>query len=257
MARAFDSSSSQYLVYSGTMPVTAYPNAYGCRFLRHSDSAAKWAVQMYNSGEVSAYTGITPLASGDTPANGVRNQIDQSSDGFNASWAVTSAYTVDQWITALAVNVSSTERYIYLTGASRGSDTNTKGWPNGLDRLEIAASLGTAVDFDGAISDVFFLDYAPSQAEAQKIVDSRMSPLGLVRRSGLVAYWKLTRSDGNRDLIGGRTLTPVNSPGSEQHPPIIYPGGMHTTMNGTESDAPSGGGGGGGNIFRSLVIRAA
>ena len=220
MARLFDDGASEYLEFSGAVPVTAAPFTVVCRF--KSDDAT-------NSG--------VPFWLGDKDVDGDWWALNDKGDAGDvgrlvvydeslAAPASTNTYTQDVWGTLVGREYSATAHEAILNGdlASKGTDATNLS-PDGADRMAIgrAADSSPSSYFSGAICEVALWNRALSDEEVTAYA-AGFSPLFFP--AGLQCYWPLGGLYGNhdRDIWGGYDMAAHNTPSWTDHPGgLIYP----------------------------------
>ena len=165
-------------------------------------------------------------AAGDVAGDPLRGNI-RSGGGTARAVDTTSGFTANTWHHACYVATNATNRTVYLDGGGAGNDSNSSVFPTGTDvtligRREYIA--GPASYFSGNIAEAAIWNAALSAAEVG-VLAAGYSPL-FVRPQSLVAYWPLIR-DTDDDIVGGYSMTPVNSPTVAAHPRVLYPIGPY------------------------------
>lgn len=151
----------------------------------------------------------------------VRATTYQSSTSGEAT-STTNA-TLGQWHHGCAVFAGAAERYAYLDGGGKGSNTTSK-TPASLDRTLIGSVNNTDNEFDGDLCEIGVWNVALTDDEVAMLGTVGLSPL-LVRPQNLVSYWPIIgRTDPEPDLVGDYPMTVDNNPPVSSHvPTIIYP----------------------------------
>jgi len=137
----------------------------------------------------------------------------------------TSGVSSGEWFHAAGVFTANDERSVLLNGASKDTDNTSVGsfTPNITSMGKLMRS--TAVDAsDIWAAECGIWNVALTDAEVV-VLAAGYSPL-LVRPQNLVAYWPLIR-DTDDDIVGGFSMTPVNSPTVAAHPRVFYPAGPY------------------------------
>lgn len=133
----------------------------------------------------------------------------------------TTTVNTGEWHHATAVFVSSTERYVYLDGSGKGSDTNSSS-PAAQNQFRAAATpWQTAGTFlKGALADIALWSVQLTDDEVTSL-GKGFSPL-LIRPSALEIYGPLV--DLNTKAVnkaGDPTIGYVNSPTTQGGPPLF------------------------------------
>ena len=226
MARAFDDASLQGLRVTSAV-VSAYPCTMACRFNCDDDAKTNKIMEVSNT--------ATPqndfffmAAAGDIAGDPVQGYI--RSAGATARAVVTSTgFTANTWHHACFVATNSTSRTIYLDAGGAVEDTNSSNFITGADvtligRREQVGAIPTNSYFSGNLAEGAIWNVALTAAEVA-ILAKGYSPL-LVRPQNLVAYWPMIR-DTDDDIVGGFSMTPLNSPTIAAHPRVLYPIGPY------------------------------
>lgn len=216
MARDFSEGSTQYL-YAASAPATAVPVTMACWF--NPDTVSNQDVLICLVQDSSPWAQFSLRARGDLAYdyinamayNGATAGAAKSTSGFSAS----------TWQHACGVFVSSTSRYAYLNGGNKGSNT-TNVTPSGIDSVFLGAIRTGAPDgnLEGSLADVGIWTAALTDDEVLMLAKG-LSPL-MVRPGSLVFYARLIRTE-DWDMVGGISLTAVNSPGVVAHPFLLFP----------------------------------
>lgn len=219
MARSFVRSSSQYLkrdIAAGT----GYPLTMACWF--YSTNADVWQTLMCLADSASDTHYINLELRGD----GVDQVRIIVRDNLGYKYAdTTTGYSAGIWQHACAICASSTDRRVFIDGGSKGTNTESKGFPSGIDRTGIAALARPTLTacLDGYVAEAAVWNAALTDAEVG-ILAKGYSPL-FVRPQNLTHYWPLLQVDvtSNPEIIGKLYLADYNSPGMAVHPRVIYP----------------------------------
>ena len=213
MSRSFDDASSQYL-FDTTAPITVEPITMACWFYADDDAA----------------TGAL-MSLGDFDGQNVWLLLAHSNDNIYArqytggvlAAAGVGSFSIDTWHHACAVYAATDDRKVYLDGGAPGTNTAV-GSPSGIDTVTVGSyayngSRGRS-PFSGRLAEAAMWNVALTANEISMLADG-YSPL-FVRPQNLVFYPPLVR-DNDEDIVGGLSLTAVNSPTVAAHPPMIYP----------------------------------
>jgi len=125
------------------------------------------------------------------------------------------------WNHACAIEAASNDRTIYLNAG--GPENNTQDTsPANADRITIGTSADSseAGFTNGLLAEAAIYNVALTLSEITSL-SKGISPLA-IRPGNLVFYCPLIR-DNDQDVIGGLSLTAINSPTIGTHPPIRYP----------------------------------
>ena len=141
--------------------------------------------------------------------------------------ATTGAFTANTWNHVVAcTNTSENKLHVSLNGAAWDEVSSFK-LPNGSPLyIQIGGEGGYITTIEGSIAEVAIWN---ALAPGTWITDGHVgrlaqgfSPLKAVPNNRPLGYWRLLGEGAYQDIIGGRTLTPYNSPvGASDHPPII------------------------------------
>lgn len=160
-------------------------------------------------------------AVGNTAGDPIRASV--AAAGSFGEAATTTGYSANAWQHACGVYTSATSRAAFLNGGGKGTNATNRA-PSGLSRTMVGRyNTGASnVYSDAAIAEAAIWDTDLTDAEVA-ILATGVSPL-FVRPQNLVFYAPLSGSNGTEiDLIGGASVTWVNSPVKAEHPRIIRP----------------------------------
>jgi len=217
MARAFDDASSQYLEHAGAV-VSSYPFTIACWAYFDDYTSGHNLVTLGHSSDTLDLVLLFYGFSGDSVRFRVRND-----DTIKESTQTKPA--INTWA-HIAGTMSQYSRFCYVNGSPGVEETTSVVIPT-LDRTCIGTQIsGGALSnyHSGMVAEVGFWNIELTQAEIQTLSEG-YSPL-LVRPENLVAYYPLIR-DTDDDIVGGYSMTPVNSPTVAAHPRVFYPGMPH------------------------------
>jgi hypothetical protein len=242
MARLFNDASTEYLIRTATPPVTGYPYVMAC--WARSDSATLGQTLLF-VGDKDATDKYTALyLRGDVAGDPVRALVHTHGAPISAATADTSSgYSANTWHHCCGT-YTDTGIYSYIDGGSKGSDLTQIPTPAGWDRTSLAYLTDStpALPLSGNIAEAAIWDLsnwsgatqglkaANFQANALPGLAAGYSPL--FWPLGLKAYWPLggiygvnsaNAANGDMDHVGGFHLDPQNTPGTSDHPRIIYP----------------------------------
>jgi len=132
---------------------------------------------------------------------------------------------LDEWVSAAAVFATQSSRSVYWNGANKGTNTTVipDDSPSGLDRTEIGrrdggGGFGLSQFWSGDLAEIAIYSRVLTDAE---ILDAHNAKRVDITRHGLVNHWRLIGGDSCIDTVGGKTLTPVNTPAAVDHPPTV------------------------------------
>ena len=220
MARGFDRASLQYLANASAVAtgppfsvslwftVPDLDNNYVMFSLANSASEQDYFALLVNGGVAGDYVNLT-ARDAPTPTH-CRTTISTSAD---------------TWTHALGVAIDTDDRACYINGGGKGTSAINV-TPASIDRMAIGVFYDSSLVsyMAGKIAEVAVWNVALTDADAA-ILAKGYSPL-LVRPQSLVAYWPLIR-DTDDDIVGGYSMTPVNSPTVAAHPRVLYPIGPY------------------------------
>lgn len=218
MSREFDGS-TQYLEH-GTAIITSEPLTMLAWFKPDVTNATQCLMAIADSGANTDWWRLEANSVGN-----VRLQAARSS-GYNA--ISTGSYVANTWQMACATIHSSTDRRVFRDGGNKGTNT-TNATPISLDNTTIGRITRASPGFymDGSIAEVALWNIALSDEEVAELYNGGvgLSPL-LMHPEALVAYWPLVGDDDDRDMAGAYAMTAYNTPTHDDHPPMLYPGGV-------------------------------
>jgi hypothetical protein len=114
----------------------------------------------------------------------------------------------------------------YIDGSASGTFTHTAPGASGATKYLGRSILGNY--YNGSLADVAVWNSNLSAANMASLGAGVSPPT--IRPDALVYYYKGQDNDGDVDWWGQLNGTAVNTPTYEQHPPIIYPGGLRVVM---------------------------
>ena len=224
MARHFNGADNEYLK-NANAPVTAYPLTMACWFNSYSATADQYFICVvdYDTDPIGDFQALVARGGG----TGDPVWASSYRTGQSAASAVTSSgYSINTWHHACGVFAAADDRAVFIDGGSKGTNATSVV----MEHIS-ACSIGTVWRNDnpsvwmyGAIAEAAMWNAALTDEEVA-ILAKGYSPL-LVRPQNLVAYWPLIR-DTDDDIVGGFSMTPVNSPTVAAHPRVFYPGMPH------------------------------
>ena len=215
MARLFDDASSEYL-YTASTPVTGYPLTMACWFNSDDITINQQLMAITDTGGDNNWFSL--VLRGDDAGDPIGLQVNGS--GFQQTVS-TSGYSANTDHHACGVFTSATSRTIYLDGGNSAIGT-TSATPSGIDSISIGV-LGRATPAEyvsGKAGESAVWNVALTAAEVNSLAKGA-SP-DQVRPQNLVFYSKMIR-DEDIDIVGGLSLTAVNTPSVGTHFPMIYP----------------------------------
>jgi len=218
VARAFDDASSQYLEYAGAV-VAGYPLSMAC-WAYYDDSSIS---QVYMSlGHSSDSSELFAIRHSGTPLSSV---LARTRNDAAIRDATSPLPDVNTWA-HIAGTFEASSSYAYTNGVTNGLDYSSVTFPT-LNRTTIGVQNSGGSLFNplsGMVCEGAIWNAILTLAEIQ-ILAAGYSPL-LVMPQNLVAYWPLIR-DTDDDIVGGYSMTPVNSPTVAAHPRVLYPIGPY------------------------------
>lgn len=232
MAIDFTRSSSQYLTAS-VAPITTTPCTLACWFKADDITAQHVLLSVMDDGTGSV-DGFYIQAVGNTAGDPIRASV--AAAGSFGEAATTTGYSANTWQHACGVYTSATSRAAFLNGDGKGTSAANRA-PSGLSRTMVGRYNAGAsnVYSDAAIAEAAIWDTDLTDAEVA-ILATGVSPL-FVRPQNLVFYAPLSGSNATEtDIIGGASITWINTPTKAEHPRIIRPSAKILTF-------PSAGGG--------------
>lgn len=219
MSIAFTLADDRYL-RTDTPPVTAAPFTVSCLFYYtggFNNDNNLFQIQDKDAANDYFRMHITDEASPSTLSVSIR-------DGGTFREAVTgNTLTANTWRHGCSIFAAADDRTIILDGdiGNAGTEINSSA-PNNIDSMDIARE-GDSSPGDNWIGNICeFAIWNVALGEPEVVSLSKgFSPL-LVRPQSLVFYLPMVR-DNYTDIIGGNTMTAVNSPIVAEHAPVIYP----------------------------------
>lgn len=212
MARAF--TTNQYLI-AGSAVHSAVPFTMACWFKSSSDAVNQTLMALGPSGNNSRQFALR--ADGNQAGDPVVASARQTGTaGANTS----TGYTVGQWHHAAGVFASISDRRAFIDGGSKGTNSTSR-TPSGIDRTIIGAEFDSdgASDFSEAeIAECAFWGTALTDEEIA-VLATGVCPL-FVRPNSLSLYLPGVR-DADKDLVGGLSFTPTNTPTIAAHTRIM------------------------------------
>lgn len=206
---------TQYIQSSYTPP--SLPITMSCWF--YVDPTIGAACNVWGIGASGSADGyVIQLRSNVSPFT-IRAVSVQAATAVNAS--STTSVNTGEWHHATAVFVSTTERYIYLDGGGKGSNT-TSSTPAAQNQFRGAATPYSSASafLKGALADLALWSVALTDDEAASL-GKGFSPL-LIRPSALEIYAPLVDlNTKNVNKAGDPTIGYVNSPITQGGPPLF------------------------------------
>lgn len=188
------------VVSDGALGVTALPCSIGVVFMADTQPAAQVLAGLIDKDVANQYVEVQYVTTNDVA-------IRTAAGGTGASAISTGAGALDIWQTAIGVLRTTTSRDAYRDGANKGSNTTSRNWPTGLDRVMVgrfAPLSAPAEPFHGWIGYVFIWNVALSDAECAQFEAGT-----LPQQAAIVHMYDFTTNQGGiiDDLIGARDLT--------------------------------------------------
>lgn len=203
-ARGFATASSQYLTASAVL--TAVPISMACWYITNGVAFQN----LINLGVSGSNDNRFSLLLTDSVKTVVRAQTRTTT---NAIADTTATYSTGVWQHAAAVFTSAASRDVYLNGGNSANNTGNR-TPAGVNETSLAVNSTLTESFlDGQLAECGIWNAALTAAEVASLADG-VTPLQ-IRPNNLVFYAPLVR--GDRDLVGGLTITAVNSPTVTAH----------------------------------------
>ena len=226
MARGFDDASSQGLRVTSAV-VSAYPCTMACWFNSDDDAHSGKIMEVSNT-STPAGDAWFMTAAGDVAGDPLRGYI-RSATTIAFSVDTSTGFTAGTWHHACFVVTNSTSRTIYLDAGGAVTDSRASNFITGADvtligRREQVGAIPANSYFSGNLAEGAIWNVALTAAGVA-ILAKGYSPL-LVRPQNLVAYWPMIR-DTDDDIVGGFSMTPLNSPTIAAHPRVLYPIGPY------------------------------
>lgn len=214
--------SSQYLDASSTL-LSNEPIGISAWFNPNNVTTNYVIAALGDNGTAGNYNISTPGGVAGDPVRAVKNNdagtgavIADTSTGFSAS----------TWQHGAAVFRSDTSRDAYLNGGSKGSNatSRTDPTPNFITIGALHLSSGFIQPFGGSLAEVYFMDYAPTDAE-NALLGKGVHPFDAAIPLANVRAWYPIMGEYNNRMAGGYpNLTATGSPTLGSHPAQpIYP----------------------------------
>lgn len=216
MARLFDDASSEYLRVEST-PITGTPVTMACWFYSDTITQNQYLLSVGDKDVTSRFYGIR---AGGGDAGDPVQAIRVAAEGGNTC-ATTTGYSANTWHHACGVYSADDAVAAFLDGGGKNTGGGTF-TPAGWDSVSIATSSDSTPSFftSGRIAEAALWNVALTDAEVAILAEG-YSPL-FVRPQNLMAYWPLIR-DTDDDIVGGYSMTPINTPSVAAHAPMLYP----------------------------------
>lgn len=210
MARDF-SGSGQYLIFSGTPPVTTEPLTLSCQFNPDDTGIRKGLLYIRQQG-ATQWWGIGRTSGDQIEAHQRGSVFNQATSGGTVSQ--------DTWHVATGVFAGDADRRAFLDGGNKGTNT-TDIVTSGVDRIYVGARDAGTQEFNGQVAEAGIWDAALTDDEVAQL-GLFVSPL-LVRPQNLVWYAPvLGRHSPEIDIVGGFDLTVTDATVAD-HPRVFYP----------------------------------
>lgn len=219
MARSFTAASSEVLRVDSS-PVTVAPWTI-CAWFNISTGSFQKVFGLGKTSGADSHRATIGINSS--------NSYQYAVSGTEGTVGVAAGTYAGGWTHMTAVETSASSREIYADGASLGTDSTTI-TPDTPNRIIIGArnDFGGFDEYaNGTIAECAIWNAALTAAEVASLGSRAVSPL-LIRPASLVFYAPLIRgktSTGgdDSDIVGGLTLTDVNTVAVGDHPRMYYP----------------------------------
>lgn len=214
MARLFDNGSSEYIEIDQAV-VSAEPYTISCWFNTDDLANDQYIVNISDKDAVDNQSGLFAYVS---QANDPLAAVSYDAGGANVALQI--GITANTWHHGAGVWAANNDRAVFLNG-NKGTDNNARNVAN-QDRTSIGRAGDSTPSYymSGAVAEVGIWNVALTDDEVD-ILAAGYSPL-FVRPQSLVFYMPLVR-DNDEDIVGGLSLTAVNTPTIVSHPPVTYP----------------------------------
>jgi len=213
MARLFDDASSEYLEVD-TAPTLGSAYTLSCWAYVDNMAAAGILWGMFDSaGDNIHRTWLDPLGTSD------RARFLVQDAGGTATCESTTSMSVNTWHHVCGVTRSATDKSVFLDAGGEGTAINNIAI-NQPNRVSIGR-LGDSTPGNyasGRLAECAAWNVDLSDAEIASLAEG-ISPL-TIRPANLIFYAPLIR-DEDHDVVGGRILTPFNTPTVAEHAPVM------------------------------------
>ena len=228
MSRSFVATNSE--AFTCADPISSAPLSISCWVYIPTaiPSGDDCFVQIANTSVTNNYFRLGVADQSNSPTDALRFVTYSGSGSFSLAEAVTSnSMSADTWQHCCAIEESSTSRISVLNGdwANRGTNSGGNEVPTSINQMAVGwENDSSPADYlTGHLAHVAIWNVALTQGEAEAL-SKGYSPL-LIRPGSLIFYAPLNRDSGDEyDLIGGLTLTDVNTVGTgTTEPRTIHP----------------------------------
>lgn len=215
MAREFDGV-NQYLSVAAS-PMLAPPFSMACWFNSDNNTSQLTTMEIAWSAVAGHYHSLSHNATTVHVAS-----VGAGNGQANSSGTITTG----TWHHMAGVWTSTSSRAAFLDGGNKGTNSTgvTVSNVNAMSIGARAADSTPAFYFNGRIAEAAGWSVALTDDEVASLGEGAC-PL-MIRPTKLVGYWPLggyTDNDADVDLVGGNSMSPVNSPTTSDHPPISFP----------------------------------
>jgi len=219
VARLFDDASSQYLTV-GSAVLTAAPITMACWFNTDDDTVDQMLMVFARVASTTPHRSLRFAG-----ADNTLRFVERPDAGGNYAATSTSTISANTWHHCCGISAAANDRRVLLDGGNKGTESTNIGALT-TDYTDIGGrhTAGIPDYASGCIAEAGIWNVALTDEEVA-ILAKGYSPL-LVRPQNLVAYWPLIR-DTDDDIVGGFSMTPVNSPTVAAHPRVFYPAGPY------------------------------
>jgi hypothetical protein len=211
MARTFNGS-TQYLSVSNGV-VSAYPCTFAVWFRANAGGSNQTLLGIGDNN----FNFFCLQAQGSVAGDPVR-VLRYDGSGFSAT--TTTGFTDNVWHHACGVLRSANDISVFIDGGSEGTDSASKAFiSTNTTRIGVTARGTPTAYHDGEVAEVAIWDNDLIDSEIGALAKG-FSPL-MVRPGNLVFYVPLIR-DNDDDIVGGLSLTAIDSPTVSTHTRVFY-----------------------------------
>jgi hypothetical protein len=141
----------------------------------------------------------------------------------SAGASTTTTVSPGTWVHVAGVFENTSSRYVLINGGDKTSNVLARNALSGIDLLSIGNVVSSSANqlADADIAHVAIWSSVLTDTEIGELAEGK-SPL-LVSTHTLTNYWPLPGIvGGERDVVGGVTLTAVNGPTKGENPPLFF-----------------------------------